>query len=117
MIAKLKHVAIISHGYAMAARFYEGLFMLKSSPTARLANAVALTDGYVGLNVNGRRVGGAGRLDHYGFEIDDLDELKARLRERYPSVELLQRISTRPFAGISMHDPAANYFDISHVSM
>src|SRR6266699_1944995 len=41
----------------------------------------------------------------------------ARLRERHPGIHVLQRPSTRPFAGISPHDPAGNVFDLSQKDM
>ena len=69
------------------------------------------------MNFNGLRVGGWGRLDHFGFEIDSVEELQDRLRDDYPRVQMLKRLSIRPFAGLSMHDPAGNYFDLSAVSM
>lgn len=118
MTAKLKHVAIVSEQYALIGKFYEALFGLRA--VGRLIkgeNAMAMTDGYVGLNVNGRRAGGVARLDHYGFEVEDLEALFARVQERYPTVQFLKRLSTRPFAGLSTHDPAGNYFDISHRAM
>jgi hypothetical protein len=116
MIARLKHVAIISQNHFLAGKFYELVFGLKASGTGRGVNAAVLSDGYVGFNVNGRRPGGVARLDHFGFEVSDPDELFARLHELYPSVQYLKRLDSRPFAGITMHDPAGNYFDIAHAA-
>src|SRR5581483_3977368 len=44
-------------------------------------------------------------------------EARARLREKYPSVQLIQRPSNRPFAGISTHDPEGYVFDLSQQAM
>jgi predicted enzyme related to lactoylglutathione lyase len=117
MGARLKHLAIISENYALIARFYQAAFGLKASHSNRPEGAVSLSDGYLGMNFNIRRVGGWGRLDHYGFEIDSVEELEDRLRDAYPRVKLLKRLSIRPFAGFTMHDPAGNYFDLSAPSM
>ncbi|HEY7065010.1 MAG TPA: VOC family protein [Chloroflexota bacterium] len=116
MISKLRHIAIASEQHFLAGKFYELIFGLKSSGAGRGVNAAVLSDGYVGFNINGRRPGGIARLDHFGFEVSDVEELFARVRERYPSVHFLKRLSMRPFAGITMHDPAGNYFDIAHAA-
>jgi catechol 2,3-dioxygenase-like lactoylglutathione lyase family enzyme len=117
MGARLRHLAISSENYAALARFYQAAFGMKASHSNRPEGAVSLSDGYVGMNFNVRRVGGWGRLDHFGFEIDSVEELEDRLRDAYPRVHLLKRLSIRPFAGFTMHDPAGNYFDLSAPTM
>ena len=119
MFAKLKHLAIVSEQYTLLGRFYEGMFGMKPSQNARPFGAVVVRDGYVGLNINPRK-GKAGRqagLDHSGFEVEDVNTVYDRLRKDYPSVKVLKRPSTRPFAGISTHDPAGNVFDLSQKDM
>ena len=81
--------------------------------------AVVVRDGYVGLNINPRK-GKAGRqagLDHFGFEVEDVNIVYDRLKKDYPFIRVLQRPSTRPFAGISTHDPAGNVFDLFQKEM
>lgn len=119
MFAKLKHLAIVSDQYTLLGKFYEAMFGMKSSPNSRPERAIVVRDGYVGLNINPRK-GKAGRqagLDHFGFEVEDVELVYARLREKYPSVRVLKRPSNRPFAGISTHDPAGNVFDLSQRDM
>src|ERR1043166_270124 len=119
MTAKLKHLAIVSDQYTLLERFYQAMFGMKSSPDNPPAGAVVVSDGYVGLNINPRK-GKAGRqagLDHFGFEVDDVETVYERMRKNYPSIKVLQRPSNRPFAGISTHDPAGNVFDLSAKSM
>lgn len=119
MFAKLKHLAIVSEQYTLLGKFYEVMFGMKPSANARPDAAVVVKDGYVGLNINPRR-GKAGRqagLDHFGLEVQDVEQVYARLREKYPSINVLKRPSNRPFAGISCHDPAGNVFDISQEGM
>jgi len=117
MTAKLKHVAIVSDNYAIEGRFYEALFGLRTFDGAKADSAVAVSDGYVGMNVNPRKAGRQAGFDHFGFEVDDVERVFARSRERYPQVQWLKRPSNRPFAGISMHDPAGNVFDLSQRGM
>ena len=119
MFAKLKHLAIVSDQYTLLGRFYEGMFGMKPSQNARPFGAVVVRDGYVGLNINPRK-GKAGRqagLDHFGFEVEDVNIVFDRLKKDYPSIKVLKRPSTRPFAGISTHDPTGNVFDLSQKEM
>jgi catechol 2,3-dioxygenase-like lactoylglutathione lyase family enzyme len=111
MTAKIKHVAITSGDRAVLGRFYQTLFGMKSFSGGESANA--MTDGYVGLNVNGRAPGRQGGFDHFGFEVDDVERIFARARGLYPQVAPLKRPSSRPFASYSMHDPAGNVFDLT----
>lgn len=117
MAARIKHVAIVSSNYALLGRFYEALFDMKPFPGSRADAAVAVSDGYVGLNINPRAPGRQAGFDHFGFEVDDVEEVFARVKDDYPSVNYLRRPANRPFAGISMHDPAGNVFDLSQQGM
>jgi catechol 2,3-dioxygenase-like lactoylglutathione lyase family enzyme len=125
MATRIKHLAIVSNNFPRLGEFYETLFGMKSSGPQTSANtanvagrgAVTVSDGYVGLNINGRASGRQAGFDHFGFEVDDVQEIAARLEREYPEIELLKRPSNRPFAGISTHDPAGNVFDLSQVSM
>src|SRR5438874_13376040 len=116
MTAKLKHIALVSDNYALQGKFYEAAFGMRSAADPRPERAVTVSDGYVGLNINPRKPGRPAGLDHFGFEVDDAREVCARL-ERHDGVRSIERPGTRPFAGISAHDPAGNVFDISQPDM
>ena len=123
MFAKIKHIAIITDDCQRLGAFYEAVFKLRREGTEegrrfRSAHrAVVVTDGYVGLNFNFRKPGRPASLDHFGIEVEDVERVFGRLREKYPSIEYLQRPGGRAFAGISTHDPAGNVFDLSHADM
>ena len=117
MFAKINHVAMMSTNYAMLGKFYEVLFGMKTSPNARPQSAVTVGDGYVGLNINPRRPGRPGGLDHFGVQVEDVDKVFERMGEKYPEVKWLKRPGNRPFAGITTHDPDGNIFDLSQKSM
>lgn len=117
MFAKINHVAMVSSQYALVGKFYETLFGLKTSPNARPNSAVAVGDGYVGLNINPRKPGRAGGLDHYGIQVEDVETVYGRMRAKYPTVKWLKRPGNRPFAGVSTHDPDGNMFDLSQADM
>jgi catechol 2,3-dioxygenase-like lactoylglutathione lyase family enzyme len=110
-------MAIVSEHYALLGRFYEALFGMEAGSDARPDSAVTLSDGYVGLNINPRTPGRQAGLDHFGFLVDDVEEIFARVRDDWPLVQYLKRPGNRPFAGISMHDPCGQVFDLSQEGM
>ncbi len=107
MFAKIKHLAIVSQNYAMEAKFFQALFGMKVAESQRPEQrAMVVSDGYVGMNINGRAPGRQAGFDHFGFEVEDVEVVFARLREKYPTIEVMKRPGNRPFAGLSLHDPA-----------
>ena len=115
MFAKLKHVAIVSDQFTLLGRFYETLFGMRSSASSSTEprGAAVVGDGYVGLNINSRSPGRQCGLDHFGFEVEDVETVFTRLKAKYPKIKVLHRPGGRSFAGISTHDPAGNVFDLS----
>jgi catechol 2,3-dioxygenase-like lactoylglutathione lyase family enzyme len=117
MFAQMKHLAIVSSNVNLEGDFYRDVFQLKRSGLARAGGAVVVRDGHVGLNVNPRAPGRQAGLDHFGFEVQDVELVFSRLKENYPAIRVLKRPGNRPFAGISTHDPAGNVFDLSQQGM
>jgi len=115
MFAKLKHVAIVSDRFTLLGKFYESLFGMRSSKPSsdEPRGAAVVGDGYVGLNINSRAPGRQSGLDHFGFEVEDVETIYARLQAKYPKDQSASRPGGRSFAGISTHDPAGNVFDLS----
>jgi catechol 2,3-dioxygenase-like lactoylglutathione lyase family enzyme len=116
MFAKINHVAIVSNDYASLGKFYESMFGMKTSGSTRPTRAVTVGDGYVGLNINPRRAGRHAGLDHFGIQVEDVEAAYSRMR-KYTKVKWLKRPSTRPFAGITTHDPNGIMFDLSQKNM
>lgn len=131
MPSKIKHVAILTDNYLRLGNFYETLFGMKKSgnavehgpPGSRKGGldaprgAVSLSDGYIGMAIIARESGYSAGLDHFGIVVDDLQALFGCLRESYPDIRPLKRVSNRPFASYSMHDPEGNVFDLSQEKM
>ena len=117
MASKVNHVAIASDQYAINGRFYESLFGMKTSSKPRPARSVVLGDGYVGLNCIPRRDGRYSGLDHFGIEVDDLEDTIARIGKFDSSLSAVKRPPIRPFAAYSAHDPDTNIFDLSQKSI
>ena len=107
MATKIKHLATRSTSEEQAKRlteFYGTLFgMTHNNRTS---------DGYVWVSLGSHGPGRQAGPDHFGFEVDDVEEVMKRSRAAYPEVSFLQRPSTRPFAEIGSHDPAGNVFDL-----
>jgi catechol 2,3-dioxygenase-like lactoylglutathione lyase family enzyme len=120
MAARLNHIAIVSQDCQRESEFYKIMLGMKGgeSKTTKTADpklrAVELSDGYVGINFNGRKPGYRGELHHFGFEVDDIDAVCARIHDRYPKIKASKRPSNRPFAALTTHDPEGNCFDLSH---
>ncbi len=117
MFAQIKHMAIVSSNVNHEGDFYKDIFGMKRSGVARTGGAVVVRDGYIGLNLNPRAPGRQAGFDHFGFEVQDVELVFSRLKEKYPKVQVLKRPGNRPFAGISTHDPAGNVFDLSQQGM
>jgi catechol 2,3-dioxygenase-like lactoylglutathione lyase family enzyme len=113
MPAKIKHVAIVSTEVSRLGEFYAALFGMEYRGAGGAAH---LSDGYIGMNVNFRSPGRQAGFDHFGIEVDDIEEIRERVRDDYPEVDLLKRPSSRSYAATSMHDPAGNVFDLSPIS-
>ena len=117
MFAQMRHMAIVTTNADHEGNFYRDVFGMKRSSVTRTGGAVVVGDGYVGLNLNPRAPGRQAGFDHFGFEVQDVEVVFGRLKEKYPKVQVLHRPSNRPFAGISMHDPNGNVFDLSQLNM
>jgi predicted enzyme related to lactoylglutathione lyase len=114
MFAKLNHVAIVSDNYAAQGIFYRALFDLKTGSSARFeASAMAIGDGYVGMNINPRAPGRQAGFDHFGIQVEDVELVRSRVAKKWPKIEIVQRPGNRPFAALGIHDPCGTYFDLS----
>jgi catechol 2,3-dioxygenase-like lactoylglutathione lyase family enzyme len=117
MFAQMRHMAIVTSNANQEGDFYRDVLGMRRSSVVRAGGAVVVGDGYVGLNLNPRAPGRQAGFDHFGFEVQDVELVFSRLKEKYPKIQVLRRPSNRPFAGISTHDPAGNVFDLSQQGM
>jgi catechol 2,3-dioxygenase-like lactoylglutathione lyase family enzyme len=74
---------------------------------------IIVSDGNIGFAFLRRAPGYPGGIDHFGIEVDDLDTVFARMKERYPKVGAVKRPANRPFAAYSSHDPEGHLFDLA----
>ncbi len=113
---KLNHIACIAQDPQTVAKFYATIFQMSLE---RKASSIGLSatarEGYVGLNFNPilpGRPGPAG-LDHFGIEVEDIDDSFAMATKKYPTVEWVKRSGTRPYAQVGIHDPEGQVVDIN----
>ena len=76
MSARINHLAIISHQYAMLGRFYGALFGMQPAADSPLNASVSYGDGNIGMQMLIRRDGYIGGIDHFGMLVDDLAEVE-----------------------------------------
>jgi len=115
-LPKLNHIACIAQDPQTVAKFYATIFQMSLE---RKASSIGLSatarEGYVGLNFNPilpGRPGPAG-LDHFGIEVEDIDESFAMATKKYPTVEWVKRSGSRPYAQVGIHDPEGQVVDIN----
>ena len=110
-MAKIKHLAIKTVDPERLAKFYVDVFELEI--VARSENgAVYLTDGYLNLALLRARADVPPGLNHFGFEIDDMEEIGERL-EKAGMAGPAVRPNNPPFAEERAMDPDGNMFDLS----
>lgn len=113
MFAKINHLAVASDRYAENARFYMALFGMRASNNTRPARAMPVGDGQIGLNNIPRREGRRSGLDHFGFEVEDMEVALDRIHKFDASLGWVKRPSVRPNAAVSAHDPDMIIYDLA----
>lgn len=114
MFARIKHAAIYTQNPTSTIPFYEKMLGMKRITTAVTeANRGHISDGLIGLAVLARRPGIPAGLDHFGFEVDDVDTVRERIKKISPNAIITKGLERVPFAIFRSHDPAGAQFDIS----
>jgi predicted enzyme related to lactoylglutathione lyase len=82
-MAKIRHMAIKSADTNSLAEFYKQTFeMVEVWRTPKENGAVYLTDGYINLAIlPNREAGVPDGIDHFGFQVDDVDATAERALE------------------------------------
>ena len=94
--------------------FMRSYFAYRLPKASRPKSAVTNADGYEDLNINFRRPGRSGVLDHFGVEVENIHEILDRMDRPFPKVKALRRLINRPFSSITTYDPDGNFFNLSH---
>ena len=111
-MAKIKHLAIITLNPDELAKFYCEVFDMEVVEKGKNGE-VYVTDGYLTLALlNNKAEGKPSGLNHFGFHIDDQEEMAQRLTD-YGMASPAQRPADRPYAETRATDPDGNNFDLS----
>lgn len=114
MSAKFNYVASVSTNPTTIATLYETIFGMEFDNTPRpVAEGELLSDGNVLLNLRPRLPGHRVGLDHFGIEIDNLEETLEKLRSNYPSIGWKNNPLNHPCADRISHDPAGSIFALT----
>jgi catechol 2,3-dioxygenase-like lactoylglutathione lyase family enzyme len=109
---KLRHLAVVAMNPEEMARFYCEVFemtIIDRTPTG----AVSLSDGTFNLTFLPQRAEGKPcGLNHFGFVVEDADEIARRLAA-HAVVGPTDRPEDRAYAEQRATDPEGNNFDIS----
>ncbi len=115
-MAKLRHLAILTHQPEKMANFYKHVFDLKELYRTK-NGSVHLSDGEMNLailNANDpKEPGHSAGLYHFGFHVDDPDLVAQRIKEVHPEGAPKARPSGTTYAETRGSDPDGNLFDIS----
>ena len=90
MFARIRHVAIHTENYSRMATFYQTIFGMKKITTGLTddkgyydPNRGHLSDGVAGFALLQRHAGTRSGLDHFGFEVEDIETLLTRVKQNY----------------------------------
>ena len=113
---KIRHLAIITLDPERLAKFYEETFQMTRQKVSKLpegSKAIFVTDGYITLALlENKAEGKVSGLNHFGFHIDDQDEIERRMKAsgvKSPA----KRPADRTYAETRGTDPDGNNFDLS----
>ncbi|HUK40488.1 MAG TPA: VOC family protein [Candidatus Acidoferrales bacterium] len=124
MFAKIRHVAIYTHHHSGVSNFYQTVFGMKRMTSGTVDETGKqnphrghISDGVIGLAVLPRYAGIQSGMDHYGFEVEDIKEFRARMEKHYPNTMIAKALEYVPFAGLRSYDPAGTQFDIAQANV
>ena len=107
---RIRHIAIASSDREKLATFYKQAFGMKEVKGE--GGAIYLTDGSINLALNEQYAGREAGLYHFGFEVEDLDALKKKLKDAGAGSEVQKRPRNRE-AEYRVLDPDGNPIDLS----
>lgn len=111
-MSRIRHIAIYTDDPEAQASFYCKAFDLKE--VRRSAEAISLSDGYLGVTLLKTRPNSPPRgLHHFGFQVESIEATEQRLREIQPDIQISRPGDVGTRAEYKVRDPEGNVFDIS----
>jgi catechol 2,3-dioxygenase-like lactoylglutathione lyase family enzyme len=106
----IRHVAIMCENPSAMAEFYKDVFELEE--VWRHGQSVYMTDGVFSLVLLKAREGVKPGINHFGFQIEDMEEIARRL-EQADVPPPYEKPSDGRYAEKGAVDPEGNRFDLS----
>ena len=126
MIAKIRHCALWSDRSASTSRFYTTIFGMKQFTRERVEGEIQnrgddepnrsrgqISDGVIGFALNPKPPGFRSGLDHFGFQLQDVDTVVSRIKQYYPDTILTSGLEGVSFVAMRIHDPVGTHIDIA----
>ena len=111
-MAKIRHIVFHTTDVERMVKFYVEVMGLKVKHRAE-NGGVSLTDGYLDFSIHTNKIDvKPSGFNHFGFEVEDNDEIAARFEEKGYRPPLM-RPGDRLYAEYRAIDPDGNNFDIS----
>ena len=117
---KLNHIACLALDPLTTGKFYAAIFNMtfdhRVTPGGYVSSA---REGYVGFNFNQLMPGRPGPvgLDHFGIEVEDIEDSFRMAEKNYPTIEWQKRSGGRPYAQVGIHDPDGQVVDINQKNL
>ena len=109
-MARIRHIAMVSPRRDKLVEFYKKAFGMKQ--VEGRGAAVYLSDGTINLALIQQYPGREAGLYHFGFEIEDIEGLKERVKNAGARSEIQKRPRNRE-AEYRVLDPDGNAIDLS----
>jgi catechol 2,3-dioxygenase-like lactoylglutathione lyase family enzyme len=107
---KIRHVAIASSDPEKLSEFYKKAFGMRQ--VQGMGGAIYLSDGSINLALNKVYIGREAGIYHFGVEMENIEDLKKKLKDAGASSEVQKRPRNRE-AEFRVFDPDGNAIDLS----
>ncbi|HET9296405.1 MAG TPA: VOC family protein [Candidatus Binatia bacterium] len=109
-MARIRHLAIVTDNRERLVKFYTTAFGMKVIDG--VGPAIYLSDGYLNLAIIQKRGNYKEGLYHFGFEVENIEELKPLCKDLGAATEIQKRPPNRE-AEYRVHDPDGTPIDLS----
>jgi len=110
---KIRHIAVRADNPEKVAQFYKSTFGMTEVRNDGDGRARYLSDGYITLAILPPRTGHANGIDHFGFQVDDVEKVGHAAAAAGGSAKLAERPRDGRYAEFRIHDPVGSPIDLS----
>jgi catechol 2,3-dioxygenase-like lactoylglutathione lyase family enzyme len=110
---KIRHIAIRATDQKKVTKFYMDTFGMKEVRNDGDGRAMYLSDGYITLAILPGRPGLANGIDHFGFQVDDMEKVGRAAKDAGGSANMETRPRDGRYAEFRVQDPVGSPIDLS----